>query len=183
VKKNTVIENRETGETLTMLISEEDNAGGMQLYRVHLPAHRPTPPLHYHIAFAETFTALEGTLDMYIGRERKHVLLNVGESVTVPAYQPHTFANNSGLSCTMTVETRPAGGVVKAFQLAYGIANKGGAAKDSLPKNPLIRLRFIGISQGFLPSLPLIFQQTIFSIAALVSKITGVERQLERFLE
>jgi hypothetical protein len=31
----------------------------------------------------------------------------------------------------MTVDTRPAGGVVKAFQLAYGVANAGGAAAKS----------------------------------------------------
>jgi hypothetical protein len=48
----------------------------------------------------------------------------------------------------MTVSTRPAGGVVKAFQLVCGVANDGGAGKDGLPKNPLIRLRFIQISQG-----------------------------------
>jgi mannose-6-phosphate isomerase-like protein (cupin superfamily) len=151
MKKDQTIGNRHTGETLTLLVSEEENGGARQFYRVRLPPRRRSPPLHYHIAFTETFACVEGTLDMYFGRERRHLRLKPGESVTAEIRQPHTFANDSDQPCLMTVETHPAGGVVKAFQLAYGIANDGGAASDGLPKNPIVRLRFIQISQGFLP--------------------------------
>lgn len=178
MKKNQTIGNKQTGETLTMLVSDEDNAGALQLYRVHLPPHRPSPPLHYHLAFTETFTAQEGTLDIYLGRERQHILLKPGESATAEIGQPHTFANHANAPSVMTVETKPAGGVVKAFQLAYGVANDGGAAKDGLPKNPLVRLRFIEISQGFLPGIPLWAQRTVFSVAAFLAKVTGVEKRL-----
>jgi mannose-6-phosphate isomerase-like protein (cupin superfamily) len=178
MKKDQTIGNRQTGETLTMLISEEENGGALQFYRVHLPPHRPSPPLHYHIAFTETFTAVEGTLDIYLGRKRRHVPLGPGESITADIGQPHTFANDSEEPCTATVETRPAGGVVKAFQLAYGIANDGGAAGDGLPKNPLVRLRFIQISQGFLPVFPLGLQRAVFATAAGLARITGIERHL-----
>jgi len=183
VKKNAVIANRETGETLTMLVSEEENGGAMQLYRVLLPPHRPNPPLHYHVVFTETFTAVEGTLDMYLGRERRHLRLNAGESMTVQLYQPHRFANTSNQPCTMTVETSPAGGVVKAFQLAYGVANDGDAAKDGLPRNVLVRLRFVAISQGFLPALPLAVQRAVFAVAAILAKIFGVEARVKRYLD
>lgn len=70
MKKGTVICNRETGETITMLVSEKETDGARQLYRVLLPPYRARPPLHYHVAFTETFTAIEGTLDMYLGPER-----------------------------------------------------------------------------------------------------------------
>jgi hypothetical protein len=56
MKAGQTIRNRRTGETLTMLVSEEDNGGARQLYRVYLPTHRPSPRLHYHLAFAEKFT-------------------------------------------------------------------------------------------------------------------------------
>ncbi len=182
MKKGQTVGNRQTGETLTMLASEEDNDGTLQLYRVHLPPHRPSPPLHYHLAFTETFTALDGTLDMYLGRERKHVRLTSGESVTAQIGQLHTFANNSDEPCTMTVETRPAGSVVKAFQLAYGVANDGGAARDGLPKNPLVRLRFIGIAQGFLLLPPLPLQKLVLRLAFVIAKFTGVERRIQRYI-
>lgn len=56
MKKNQVIRNNATGETLTMLVSEDENGGACQLYEVRLPPHRPSPPLHYHVDFTETFT-------------------------------------------------------------------------------------------------------------------------------
>jgi mannose-6-phosphate isomerase-like protein (cupin superfamily) len=182
MKTGQTIGNHQTGETLTMLISEEENGRVQQLYRVELPPHRPSPPLHYHVAFTETFTAVNGTLDIYLGRGRSHVRLGPGESATAQIGQPHTFANDSGEPCTMTVTTRPAGGVVRAFQLAYAIANAGGAAKDGLPKNPLIRLRFIQISQGFLPGIPIALQKLVFGVAALLAKATGIEKRVEQHL-
>jgi len=52
-----------------------------------------------------------------------------------------------------TIKTEPAGGVVKAFQLACGIANDGGAGKDGLPKNPVAR-PVAKTTQGCLPGFP-----------------------------
>jgi mannose-6-phosphate isomerase-like protein (cupin superfamily) len=133
VKANQTIRNKQTGEKLTMLVSEEENGGALQLYRVHLPPHRPSPPLHFHLAFSETFAVQEGHLAMYLGGERRHVVLGPGESLTAQLGQPHTFANQTDLPRIMTVETKPPGGVVRAFQLAYAVANDGGAAKDGCP--------------------------------------------------
>jgi hypothetical protein len=67
------------------------------------------------------------------------------QSVTAQIGQLHTFANERNKPTLMTVETKPAGDVAKAFQLAYGVANDGGSAKDGLPFNPLVRLLFIRI--------------------------------------
>jgi len=182
MKSGATIGNRNTGETLTMLKGEDETGGMVQCYRVHLPPHRQSPPLHYHLAFTERFTCLHGTLDVYLGRERRHVQLHSGQSVTAELGQPHTFANTFSQPCDMTVETRPAGGVVKAFQLAYGLANDGRSAPDGLPLNPLLRLRFIAISQGFVPQVPRFLQKAIFRAAFFLSRLTGTERIVERCL-
>lgn len=176
-----MIENQQTGETLTMLTSEDDTGGALQYYRVHLPPHRASPPLHYHLAFTETFTCLEGCLDMYLGKDRKQRRLHPPESVTAEIGQPHTFANTSTSPCIFTVETRPSGGVVRAFQLAYCIANDGKAGRDGLPRNLLLRLRFIEISQGYLARIPLRLQKIILKLAAVVSRLTGQERLAQRY--
>ena len=176
------IANRSTGETLTMLVSEEENNGARQLYQVLLPPNRPSPPLHYHTRFTETFSVLEGALDVYIGRERRHIVLKQRQSVTVQIRQPHTFANERDQSALITVETIPAGGVVKAFQLAYGIANDGGAAKDGLPRNPLMRLVVIRISEGYLPNIPLTLQKSAFALAGLAARVTRLNRQVAKYL-
>jgi hypothetical protein len=76
-----------------------------------------------------------------------------------------------------TIKTEPGGGVVKAFQLASGIANDGGAGKDGLPENPVARLIFIKTTQGYLPAFPRTLQRIVFSCAALVAKPTGLEKR------
>jgi mannose-6-phosphate isomerase-like protein (cupin superfamily) len=176
MKTGETIRNKQTGETLTMLVSEEENGGVRQLHQVHLPPRRPTPPLHYHLKFAETFSVVEGALDIYLDRERRHILLNPQESITAEVRQLHTFANDRDESTLITIDTQPAGEVVKAFQLAYGVANDGRAAKDGLPRNPLVRLIFIRTSEGFLSYVPLAVQKVVFGLAAFVAKMTGIER-------
>jgi hypothetical protein len=53
MKKGQVIKNNATGETLTVLVSEQENGGACQLYEVRLPPHRPSPPLHYQVVFVK----------------------------------------------------------------------------------------------------------------------------------
>ena len=160
-----------------MLVSEEENGGACQLYEVYLPTHRPLPPLHYHVDFTETFTVKEGRLDIYLDRGQKRVLLQPGESATAQIGQLHRFANDHDEPVIFAVETKPAGGVARAFQLAYGIANDGGAAKDGLPKNPIARLVFVGTAQGYLPGIPLMLQRIAFGCAVLLAKVTGLEKR------
>jgi quercetin dioxygenase-like cupin family protein len=168
MRSGETIRNDATGETLTMLESEQENGGVRQLYAVRVPPRRPSPPLHYHVAFTETFTVMEGALDFYLGRSRQRVTLRPGQSVTAEMGQPHTFGNDRDEWTTFTVETRPPGGVVAAFQMAYAVANAGGAAKDGLPRNPIARLVFIRRSQGFLPGVPLFLQRGLFALGRWV---------------
>ena len=75
------IRNDVTGETLTML----ESGGVRQLYAVRIPPHRPSPPLHYHVAFAETFTVMEGALDFYLGLYTDHVFIRYGAGIFILA--------------------------------------------------------------------------------------------------
>jgi len=154
MKKNRVIGDNATGETLTPLVGEEENSGACQLYEVCLPPHRPSPPLHYRVDFIETFAVKRRQLHIYVDRDQKHLPLSPGDRATAYIRQPHRFANDHEEPVIFTIKTEPAGGVVKAFQLAYGIANDGGAAKDGLPKNSVARLVLVETTQGYLPVLP-----------------------------
>ena len=82
MRSGETIRNDATGETLTMLESEQENGEVRQLYAVRVPPRRPSPPLHYHVAFTEAFTVMEGTLDFYLGRQRRQMTLRPGQSVT-----------------------------------------------------------------------------------------------------
>ena len=181
MKKNETIRNNATGETLTMLVSDEENNGACQLYEVFLPPHRPSPPLHYHVDFTETFTVKQGKLDFYVDRDQKHLLLQPGESATAEIWQPHRFSNDHDEPVIFTIKTKPAGGVVKAFQLSYGISNDGGAAGDGLPKNAIARLVFVKTTQGYLPGIPRTLQKVLFSCAALLAKVTGIDKRWQPY--
>jgi mannose-6-phosphate isomerase-like protein (cupin superfamily) len=175
------IRNKQTGEALTVLVSEEETAGARQLYQVYIPAKRPSPPSHYHRNFTETFSVLEGKLDIYLGRERRHILLDSQQSVTASIGQVHTFANERDTPALITIETEPAAGVIRAFQLADGIANEGGASPDGLPRNPLVRLVFIKMSEGFLPDIPLFLQKAVYNLAAFIAQFTWMQRTLKKY--
>jgi mannose-6-phosphate isomerase-like protein (cupin superfamily) len=175
--------NRRTGESLTLLADGKGAGQPAQRYRVVLPPGRAGPPPHYHVAFAETFAVVDGALDMFVGRRMAASRLLPGESLTVEPGTAHTFENSAGNACTLLVTARPAGGVVDAFKLAYGIANEGGAGRDGLPKNPIIRLRFIEISGGFLPRIPRRLQSAVLLAARWIAQATGLEHGVRRHLD
>jgi len=52
-----------------------------------------------------------------LGRELRRLLLKPSESVTPEIRQPHIVAKERDEAAVITVETTPAGGVMKAFQL------------------------------------------------------------------
>jgi hypothetical protein len=58
------------------------NAPQLRLSEVCQPPHRPGPPLHYQVDFIETFTVKQGQLDIYVDRDRKHLLLSPGDGAT-----------------------------------------------------------------------------------------------------
>jgi hypothetical protein len=100
------------------------------------------------------------------------------ESATAQIWQPHGFANDHDEPVVFTVETKPAGGVVKASQVAHGIANDGGAASDGLPKNPGARLVFVKTAQGYLPGIPRALHRTAFGCAVFIARVTGMEKEV-----
>ena len=108
--------------------------------------------------------------------------MNPQEKLTAQIGRLYTFSNERDVAAVTTIETIPAGGVVRAFELAYGVANDGAAAKDGLPKNPIVRLVFIRMSEGFLPRIPLTMQRAVFGAAALIARLTGTERRLTKYL-
>jgi len=79
---------RYNGRNVSHGVSEEENGGACQLYEVCQPP-RPSPPLHYHVDFIEIFTVKQGQLDIYVDRDRKHLLLLPADSATAHVRQPH----------------------------------------------------------------------------------------------
>lgn len=103
------------GDTYTILLTAKDTAGRFCLIDMHIPPGGGPPP-HRH-DFEETFTVLEGELDVAF-RGAKQVL-RAGETINVPANAPHQFHNSSSQPVRMLCICSPAG--QEEFFLEVGV--------------------------------------------------------------
>src|SRR3984893_5115389 len=103
------------GDTYTILLSGTDTAGRFTLIDMHVPPGGGPPP-HRH-DFEETFTVLEGELDV-VFRGTKQVV-GAGETIHVPANAPHQFHNSSTRPARMLGICAPAG--QEEFFLEIGV--------------------------------------------------------------
>ncbi len=62
----------------------------------------------------------------FFSKERKHIPLLAGQAITANKRQLHSFLNNHDEPVIFTVEAIPAGGFIRAFQLACGVAKPEG---------------------------------------------------------
>ena len=93
------------GDTYTILLAGQDTAGRFCLIDMHVPPGGGPPP-HRH-DFEETFTLLEGQLDVVFRGARQ--IVRAGQTIHVPANAPHQFHNSSNLPARMLCICSPAG--------------------------------------------------------------------------
>ncbi|AEE51760.1 cupin domain-containing protein [Haliscomenobacter hydrossis] len=134
--------------------------------------------LHYHKSFAETFTVLQGTLGVQMGKQIHH--LQPGQSATVEPMVVHRFFNVSQAEPVMfSVELRPGhAGFERCVQVVYGLAaDQQTDQKNGIPKN-IYHLALIlkwGDTQmpGFFKLL-----QPLFGWLAKRAERKGIDQQL-----
>lgn len=128
------IENPIIKDKATFLETAADTNGASTLIQVEL-APGGGNGLHYHKKFDETFTVLEGSLGVQIGK--KISILNKGESATVPAGATHRFFNNSDQErAVFNVLLQPGNqGFEQTLQVVYGLAVDGRTTATGMPKN------------------------------------------------
>jgi quercetin dioxygenase-like cupin family protein len=102
------------GDTYTILLTGADTAGRFTLIDMLVPPGGGPPP-HRH-DFEETFTMLEGEIEVSFRGETSHV--RAGETVNVPANAPHSFRNSSDRAARLLCTCSPPG--QEEFFLAVG---------------------------------------------------------------
>ena len=89
---------------------------------------------HVHSAFEETFTSVKGLLGVAIRDEK--ILLQPGESITIPKFTPHYFFNNTEEMVTCQIRFTPGHeGFEKGLAILYGLAADGKTNRKGLPRN------------------------------------------------
>lgn len=89
-------------------------------------------PLHEHSEQDETFTIIEGELNIQVGS--KKMVLKAGESVTFPKNTPHTYANKSDKNCVFKYRLTPGGDFTKMMRTLEDLGHSGKVTKIGDPK-------------------------------------------------
>jgi hypothetical protein len=132
--------------------------------------------MHYHVAFTETFTVMEGALDFYLGRERRRVTLPPGQSVTAEIGQPHTFATTGMRGPPLRLRWRRVRRAAwwRRFRWRTRWQTRAVRRRMGCRETRSRGWSSSGRVRGFLPGVPLLLQRGLFALAAWVAKVRGI---------
>jgi mannose-6-phosphate isomerase-like protein (cupin superfamily) len=163
------------GDRATFLETSAESGGERTLIEIELApgdANRP----HRHVAFAERFTVLEGTLTVRVGDRELH--LQPGETAAAPICALHAFSNRTGAPVRFHIEILPGHrGFEQALQIAYGLAQDGLVRPDGVPRR-LTHLALLLDMGGTRLAGPRSLLQPLFGLAARRGRRKGLEREL-----
>jgi mannose-6-phosphate isomerase-like protein (cupin superfamily) len=167
------------GYTVYIIESHTETNGAYTHVEVTLPPGEGTP-LHYHLDFTEEFEALEGTLELQLGKTIIH--LQPGDKAAlVPTQAHHRFFNPNTTPIKFRAIIRPARNFEATLRITYGLAKEGLCNKKGIPKSLLTLAIVYQISESYLPGLPFFIQKGIFGILAKIARRKGVDKKLEKY--
>ena len=164
---------------VTFLRTAEETDGELLLIEVELAPHGGNA-LHRHLAFTETFEAVEGELHMHLGG--RDLVLRPGERVAVPPGTVHRVYSRSDRPIRFRVEHRPPLQWEQVLRMGYGLAADGKVNSKGVPKSLLQAALLFTMSDTYLAGVPIALQRAIFGPLAALARRRGVDRALARYV-
>jgi quercetin dioxygenase-like cupin family protein len=131
---NRTIHNPVQGDTATFLETATDTGGARTLISIRVTPGGGGPPVHFHNEFDEEIVAIDGPLQVTLGKRK--MLLQPGERVMVPKGTPHTWCSASQHEVTFEARMVPATpGFENVLRVLYGMAQEGKLNRAGLPKD------------------------------------------------
>ncbi len=174
------IENPISGERVTFVATAEETDGEYTRIRTEISAGGRGTVLHYHLAYTEEFTVLEGTLNMCVGRGNERAL-EKGESVLVPLRTPHRFWNASSRPAVFEVEVRPSRSFETALRAQAGLVADGRTNPKAVPKNLFELALIYELSESYIAGLPLFLQARLFGALARIARWRGYDPEFSQY--
>lgn len=163
-------------DTITFLQTASESGGRVTAAEITLMP-GGSNPLHYHKTYAETFTAIEGTLGVKLGKKEIKIL-KPGETHTVLPMQVHCFFNPTDSVIRFKVELRPGHeGFENSIKIIYGLAADGLTNSKSIPKSLKHTAMIVTMSDMNVPGF-LTFIFPILKRMAKKARETGEEQKL-----
>ncbi|MDH6169984.1 mannose-6-phosphate isomerase-like protein (cupin superfamily) [Variovorax boronicumulans] len=177
-----LVRNPAMGAEAMFLRSSEETSDGSVTCICTEPGRASGPPMHYHLEFEETFTCLEGTLYLDVGKRRR-VELRPGESVHVPLGLPHRYFNDTDERCVFSVVATPGRMYEDSIRVAYGLAADGRTTTGGIPKHPLDLAFVFALSGSYMTGVPLWLQKGAARLGKAVARQIGYDPNFDRYLK
>ena len=176
-KRHQRIYNPVQRDAATFLETSEETGGERTLAELEIaPGGKVTP--HYHLAYSERFTVLEGRLIVEIDGVRHE--LGVGDQAVAAPGSLHAWSNPAQERSVAHVELRPGSpGFEKGLRVAYGLAADGLVLKNGVPRNPLHTALMLEMGEVRLPGAYAALGR-ILGLLAHLARWRGIDRELER---
>lgn len=173
-----VIDNPIIKDRVTFIKTGQETQGEYLLLKLELAPHGGIL-MHYHRTFTETFTILEGRLNIVIAGEQQ--VLAAGQAALIPPKVHHRFFNPSKSQVTATVEIRPARQFEQALRLSYGLATDGKTNAYALPRNLWHLALLFQLADTYVPGPPWFIQQGLLGLVAKGAKRLGKDQVLKKY--
>ena len=170
--KNKVIRNPVTGQSIRFLQTSCDTEGQLLEMESTFAPHSVEPLLHYHPKQHETFTVLEGSLQVRMNGEIR--VLMEGATLEIPANTPHSMWNSSCVKTVVNWKVEPALSTEYFLETGMGLAVQGKVNKKGVP----CLLQAVLLSEKYkhvfrLAKGPYVVQRAIFKILSPMAKWRG----------
>ena len=172
-----------TGVEVEILVTTGESQGKLFKIRSTMKARQLNKsPFHFHGTFSEHFKVVEGQLNLVVGRDRRELVLQAGESYLVEPGCPHTFWNASEEPVTYTVEVEPAQRFEETLRINHALAAAGKASRGGTPSN-LFHIALLGqMGSTYQYGIPLGVQKAAFFVLGGIAKFLGVNRKLKALI-
>jgi quercetin dioxygenase-like cupin family protein len=163
-------------DTVTFIkTSVETNGQFTEAELILMPAGKN--PLHYHLSYSETFTAIDGELGLGLAKGKTKIL-KPGETYTVEPRNLHHFFNPNGREIKFKVVLKPGQeGFENSLRILYGLAGDGLVNKMGVPKSFQQIAIITCMADMNLPGFLTLISPLLKRIAKK-AKASGVEQQL-----
>jgi mannose-6-phosphate isomerase-like protein (cupin superfamily) len=135
---------------------------------------------HFHMNFTELFTVESGTLNVESGG--RHSELTPGDHLFIPKRRPHRFYNATDEDVVFTARMDPATRFPDVLRIAYGLARDGRTNKQGIPKNIMHTATLWRLDRTAAALAPPWMIAVVMAPCVVLSRLTGVERMLRKYL-
>lgn len=166
------LENRHTGEILSMRRVRDTDGQTILTIEGSLPPRMSGPPVHVHLRQREEGSVKAGSLGARIGNEK--IVVPTGGTAVFPAGVVHTWWNAGEDLLELSGRAIPAGDLDRYLQALFAVLNASASGRPSIFYLAHVLWRHRHTQAVMVP--PLAIQRLVFPVVLLVGRILGIYR-------